>query len=185
MAENGFCRTGEKEEEIYLIIKIPKSLYELSKRGFLDWFHLKDIKEAIANGRKIIGEKTKTAFDWKENEEKWERFKKELILETHTPITMDYDSSLILMKSAITDTVAKWKTKIEYDIINNLEDLGMELLNALAENKALKEAIEKAKTEIEQTKDEPTDEESKKYNLGLDVAKTIIKKHTKNLIEKG
>jgi len=46
-------------------------------------------------------------------------------------------------------------------------------------------AIEKIKTEIEQAKDEPTDEESKNYNLGLDVAKTIIKKHTKNLIEKG
>ena len=37
----------------------------------------------------------------------------------------------------------------EYQYINKQEDLGMELLNALAGNKALKEAIEKIRTEID------------------------------------
>ena len=49
-------------------------------------------------------------------------------------------------------------------------------------NAKWQKAIDTIKAEIESVKDEPIDEKSKHYNLGLDVSKTIIDKRTKELI---
>ena len=51
--------------------------------------------------------------------------------------------------SEIDDKVYAELIDKEYHYINEQEDLGMELLNALAKNKALKEAIEKMRAEID------------------------------------
>jgi len=76
----------------------------------------------------------------------------------------------------------------EYQYINEQEDLGMELLNALAENKALKEAIEKAKTEIEKEKADAKNNSTAYYVYieGLmdahETDEQIIDKYTKELL---
>lgn len=86
---------------------------------------------------------------------------------------------------AIRDIINSGHRRIDTTSREDHLDASRYAVNAIESNAKWKEAVEKIKTEIDQSKDEPTDEESKKYNLGLDVAKTIVKKHTKDLIEKG
>lgn len=46
-------------------------------------------------------------------EEMWKEFENQLIRETRTPITVSYDMSERMTKSAIKETVAKWKERLE------------------------------------------------------------------------
>ena len=48
-------------------------------------------------------------------EEMWKEFEKQLIRETRTPITVSYDVSEKMTKSAIERTVAKWKERLEQE----------------------------------------------------------------------
>lgn len=48
-------------------------------------------------------------------EEMWKEFEKQLIRETRTPITVSYDVSERMIKSAIEETVAKWKERLEHE----------------------------------------------------------------------
>lgn len=48
-------------------------------------------------------------------EEMWKEFENQLIRETRTPITVSYDVSERMIKSAIEETVAKWKERLEHE----------------------------------------------------------------------
>ncbi len=48
-------------------------------------------------------------------EEMWKEFKNQLIRETRTPITVSYDVSEKITKSAIETIVAKWKERLELE----------------------------------------------------------------------
>lgn len=48
-------------------------------------------------------------------EEMWKEFENQLIRETRTPITVSYDMSERMTKSAIKETVAKWKERLEHE----------------------------------------------------------------------
>lgn len=48
-------------------------------------------------------------------EEMWKEFENQLIRETRTPITVSYDVSEKMTKSAIERTVAKWKDRLEQE----------------------------------------------------------------------
>lgn len=52
-------------------------------------------------------------------EEMWKEFEKQLIRETRTPITVSYDVSERMIKSAIEETVAKWKERLEQEHCEN------------------------------------------------------------------
>ena len=52
-------------------------------------------------------------------EEMWKEFEKQLIRETRTPITVSYDVSERMIKSAIEETVAKWKERLEQEPCEN------------------------------------------------------------------
>ena len=48
-------------------------------------------------------------------EEMWKEFENQLIRETRTPITVSYDVSEKITKSAIETIVAKWKERLELE----------------------------------------------------------------------
>lgn len=52
-------------------------------------------------------------------EEMWKEFENQLIRETRTPITVSYDVSEKMIKSAIETTVAKWKERLERELSNS------------------------------------------------------------------
>lgn len=52
-------------------------------------------------------------------EEMWKEFENQLIRETRTPITVSYDVSEKMRKSAIETTVAKWKERLERELSNS------------------------------------------------------------------
>ena len=52
-------------------------------------------------------------------EEMWKEFENQLIRETRTPITISYDVSEKMIKSAIETTVAKWKERLERELSNS------------------------------------------------------------------
>lgn len=52
-------------------------------------------------------------------EEMWKEFENQLIGETRTPITVSYDVSEKMIKSAIETTVAKWKERLERELSNS------------------------------------------------------------------
>lgn len=52
-------------------------------------------------------------------EEMWKEFENQLIRETRTPITVSYDVSEKMIKSAIRTTVAKWKERLERELSNS------------------------------------------------------------------
>ena len=60
-------------------------------------------------------------------EEMWKEFENQLVRETRTPMTMSYDASEKMIKSAIKETVAKWKERLEQqpsnDCVEKLEQI--------------------------------------------------------------
>jgi len=50
--------TFGQENKVALLINLDENIYKTIKRGFLDTFEIRDVREAIINGKKVIGEVT-------------------------------------------------------------------------------------------------------------------------------
>jgi len=47
-----------QENKVALLINLDENIYKTIKRGFLDTFEIRDVREAIINGKKVVGEVT-------------------------------------------------------------------------------------------------------------------------------
>ena len=58
--------TFGNKNKVTLLINLDEEIYKTIKRGFLDTFEIRDVREAIINGKKVIGEAESNNAKWKE-----------------------------------------------------------------------------------------------------------------------
>ena len=73
----------------------------------LAWHDLRPSEEDIEQAIEALSEPTKTGTD-----EMWQEFESQLLREIHTPMTMDYDSSIRMAEMGIKEVLNKWKYRL-------------------------------------------------------------------------
>lgn len=105
-------------------------------------------------------------------EEMWKVFEKQLIRETRTPITVSYDVSEKMTKSAIERTVAKWKERLEQEPFINKSCVS----SGVCEHDK-NEVLDKIRAEILEEHENAYAREDNDVAYGLSVALDIIDKY--------
>lgn len=114
-------------------------------------------------------------------EEMWKEFEKQLIRETRTPITVSYDVSEKMTKSAIERTVAKWKERLEQEPKPMVE---IDLYSVIKQKYIEREVLDKIRAEIENAMKYQYAVGENEYAEGFEKSLEIIDKYKAESEEK-
>lgn len=106
--------TFGNKNKVALLISLDENIYKTINHGFLDTFEIRDVREAIINGKKVIGEAENNDAKWEEAIEKIKADINDGINET---------ASLIEVAKVNTNFFAEEELGRLKNILNNVQEI--------------------------------------------------------------